>query len=125
MPLETADIVIIGAGSAGLYAAHLLQQITAAARPKVIVLEAGARIGGRVLTLDGFAPWPVDLGGEFIHGEDTLHYNFCAKHGLAMQRTFCSFPPLLPEPYFADRPGVEEYFWLPTTRRLVQGFDTP
>lgn len=90
---------------------------------KTIVLEAGARTGGRILTLENFAPWPVDLGGEFIHGEDTLHYNFCKKHALALQQSFCSFPPTGGQgAYFQDRP-VHEYFYLPTARRLVSWVD--
>ena len=64
---EAADVVVVGAGVAGLYAAHLLRQSAPAL--KTIVLEAGARSGGRILTLENFAPWPVDLGGEFVHGE--------------------------------------------------------
>ena len=123
MAPEAADIVVVGAGAAGLYAAHLLR--TAAPALKTVVLEAGSRAGGRILSLEHFAPWPIDLGGEFIHGEDTLHYNFCRKHGLALQRTFCSFPPTGGrEAYFPEdgRP-VAEHFWLPTERRLVSWVD--
>lgn len=63
------NVIVVGAGVAGLYTAHLLLR----AKPgiKIVVLEASSRIGGRILTVPagGFAPWPVDLGGEFIHGE--------------------------------------------------------
>ena len=38
------------------------------ARPPVIVLEAGSDVGGRVAQLHGFAPWPLQLGAEFVHG---------------------------------------------------------
>ena len=38
------------------------------ARLPVIVLEAGSRVGGRVAQLHGFAPWPLQLGAEFVHG---------------------------------------------------------
>ena len=127
---EIVDILIIGAGVAGLYAAHLLhsslttkqqqqQQATAAPPLKLVVLEGSGRYGGRVLTQNNFAPWPVDLGGEFIHGENTLHYNFCQEHQLPMQQTFCSFPPLAPEPYFSDGRPVQEYFFLPLQQRPI------
>jgi monoamine oxidase len=43
-----ADLIVIGAGLSGLYAARL----AAAAGMKTIVLEAATRAGGRVLTLD-------------------------------------------------------------------------
>jgi monoamine oxidase len=130
-PGEEVDVVVVGAGVAGLYAAHMMK----ATGLRVVVLEASTRIGGRVLSLDGLAPWPVDLGGEFIHGENTLHYNFCRRHGLSLLRTFCSFPPLAPEPYNTEpynsgapsavdhaanpEAAVHEYFWLPSQRRLV------
>lgn len=48
-----------GPGTPGLYGAHLLRAADPALR--VVVLEAGGRVGGRVLTQEGFAPWPVDL----------------------------------------------------------------
>jgi len=41
------DVVIIGAGAAGLYAADMLQ----AKGIKVTILEASPRVGGRVRTL--------------------------------------------------------------------------
>ncbi len=59
------DVVVIGAGAAGLAAARVLSQHGAS----VAVLEARDRIGGRLLTREDPAlPVPVDLGGEFIHG---------------------------------------------------------
>ena len=63
------EVLVIGAGVAGLTAARDLT----AAGVRVLVLEARARLGGRVLTHhtpDG----PVELGAEFVHGavEETL-----------------------------------------------------
>ncbi len=59
------NIIIIGAGAAGLMAARLLS----AKGHQVTVLEAQERIGGRIHTVHngGFAK-PVDLGAEFVHG---------------------------------------------------------
>ena len=60
------DVIIIGAGAAGLMAARELRR----AGKSVQVVEASDRIGGRVLTLtDTTAGFPVELGAEFIHGE--------------------------------------------------------
>ena len=36
----------------------------------VAVLEAKATIGGRVEQTEDVAPWPVELGAEFVHGEE-------------------------------------------------------
>lgn len=61
-----ADILVIGAGAAGLAAAKSL----ASAGKRVLVLEGRERCGGRILThrFPG-CPLPVELGAEFIHGE--------------------------------------------------------
>jgi polyamine oxidase len=58
-------VVVIGAGIAGLGAAHRLQR----AGCPVVVVEARRRIGGRLhtVTVDGAT---VDLGGAWIHGPD-------------------------------------------------------
>ena len=58
--------VIIGAGMAGLTAAQNL----AAAGETVVILEARDRIGGRVYTNRVFAGFPLDMGGEIIHGDE-------------------------------------------------------
>ena len=59
------DVVVVGAGAAGLIAARALSR----AGRSVVVLEARDRMGGRVYTReDPGLPVPVDLGGEFVHG---------------------------------------------------------
>ena len=60
-----ANVVVIGAGVAGLSAAAHLR----ARGVNVQVLEARDRIGGRLWTqhADGL-PVPIELGGEFLHG---------------------------------------------------------
>lgn len=62
----THDVIIIGAGAAGLMAAR---ELTRAGR-RVVVLEASHRVGGRVLTLfETRAGVPIELGAEFVHGD--------------------------------------------------------
>ncbi|MGH7445827.1 MAG: flavin monoamine oxidase family protein, partial [Longimicrobiales bacterium] len=59
-----ADVLVIGAGIAGLAAAGELS----AAGARVLVLEARTRTGGRICTLHPpQLDVPVELGAEFVH----------------------------------------------------------
>lgn len=61
---DRLDVIIVGAGAAGLAAARDLSGKT------IAILEARQRIGGRIFTLhDATLPLPIELGAEFIHGE--------------------------------------------------------
>lgn len=58
------EVLVLGAGMAGLAAARAL----ARAGRRVRVLEARARIGGRVFTSAAWPDFPIDLGASWIHG---------------------------------------------------------
>ena len=64
------DVIVLGAGIAGLTAARQL----AAAGLRVQVVEARHRVGGRILTrrIGGEV---VELGAEFIHGKPPILWN--------------------------------------------------
>lgn len=63
--MTRADVVVLGAGVAGLAAARALSQ----AGRSVVVVEARPRIGGRIFTRhESGWPLPVELGAEFLHG---------------------------------------------------------
>ncbi len=65
MPEPDFDVIIIGAGAAGITALAELDRTGA----RVLCFEARDRIGGRVLTIrDPFSPIPIELGAEFVHG---------------------------------------------------------
>lgn len=65
--MQTCDVVVIGAGMAGLAAAQQLAQ----AGLEIRVLEARSRIGGRVFTDRAEnLPLPIELGAEFVETAD-------------------------------------------------------
>jgi monoamine oxidase len=66
LPRE-ADIVVIGAGAAGIAAARRVQ----AANRKVIVVEAAAGVGGRCLTDVSTFEVPFDRGARWMHNPDS------------------------------------------------------
>jgi len=71
------DVIVIGAGMAGLSAARMLAE----AGVRVVVLEAQNRIGGRIHTvLEGDTV--VELGAEFIHGRPPELWDLVAEAGL-------------------------------------------
>ena len=74
------DVIIIGAGAAGLAAAIELQ----ATSLRYIVLEARSRVGGRAWTdRDTFVAAPVDLGASWIHsfGPNNPIYQYYRRLG--------------------------------------------
>lgn len=66
LPRE-ADIVVIGAGAAGIAAARRIQ----AANRKVIVVEAASQIGGRCITDNASFEVPFDRGARWMHNPET------------------------------------------------------
>lgn len=83
------DVIVIGAGAAGLAAAA---RLTEGGR-SVLLLDARDRVGGRADTRyePGFAA-PVELGAEFIHGTAPATRRWLAKAGRAA--------PEVPERHF-------------------------
>jgi monoamine oxidase len=66
LPRE-ADIVVIGAGAAGIAAARRIQS----ANRKVIVVEADSRLGGRCWTDNAAFDVPFDRGARWLHNPET------------------------------------------------------
>src|SRR5437764_8135571 len=61
------DAIVLGAGVAGLAAAARLRS----SKLSLLVIDARARLGGRIHTLHGEGwPIPVEAGAEFVHGRD-------------------------------------------------------
>lgn len=74
-----ADVLIVGAGAAGLAAARTLHD----AGVDILVIEARDRIGGRIFTehVAGLGA-PIELGAEFLHGDARAIRRIAAAHGL-------------------------------------------
>ena len=88
---QNAEVIVIGAGAAGITAAAALSS----AGQKVTLLEARDRIGGRIFTLhDSTCNAPVELGAEFIHGRPTEIWKLLKRHKVRITEvkgeTWCS-----------------------------------
>ena len=69
------DIVVVGAGAAGLAAGRRLHDSGAS----VLVLEARERVGGRAWTIDSRLGKAIDLGCEWLHSADRNPWTAIAR----------------------------------------------
>jgi monoamine oxidase len=81
MPCEHADVLVVGAGMAGLSAASLVSR----ASRDVLVLEARDRVGGRIFTRHHPNSIAVELGAEFIHGRPPELFRLAQSAGLDLR----------------------------------------
>lgn len=105
-----ADVIIIGAGIAGLACAESLAQ----AGLTVIILEARERFGGRILThYDSKQYFPIELGAEFVHGEHPELIKRIDRAGLRLRR-------INEEPWCLEKDGLQKCgeFWTQTEKVL-------
>src|SRR5262245_26878732 len=77
---DRADVIVIGAGAAGIFAMRELVQ----SERTVICLEARNRIGGRIFTRRSLARHPIELGAEFVHGTKNIVHQLVAEYGLTL-----------------------------------------
>lgn len=85
------DVVIVGAGYAGLAASHAL---VSANVTNILVLEAASRVGGRTRNFlpsnqsyDITSDSVVELGGTFVAPSHTALINFASAMGVAVYNT--------------------------------------
>ena len=108
------DVVVVGAGISGLTAAHRL----AAGGADVVVLEAGARVGGRVWSPEGPAGrW--EAGGEAVDLASTRIRALAEEVGAGLQQSEVGWGDHGPAPvewHVAGRTGAPD---APGYRRLV------
>lgn len=91
--MEKFDVVVVGAGFAGITAARDIAQ----QGHSVLVVEARDRIGGRTYTDDGIGR-PVELGGAYVHWSQGHLRREMERHGVSY-----SYPlPIEHVHWFAD-----------------------
>ncbi len=80
--MNSADVIIVGAGACGLVAAReLLRQ-----GKRVIVIEARSLPGGRIRTItDHEFPKALEAGAEFIHGDLPVTKSILKKYNISIQ----------------------------------------
>jgi monoamine oxidase len=82
--LSSVDVVVVGAGLAGLSSARQLRKAGAS----VALLEARDRVGGRAMSLDVTANLTIDLGAQFIGDSQTRISSLVDEAGLTRVRPF-------------------------------------
>jgi pseudooxynicotine oxidase len=80
MSEETHDVIVVGAGLAGLTAARELRH----AGRRVLVLEARDRLGGRAYT-GRLAGEDVELGGSFVHWFQPHVFAELTRYGISFR----------------------------------------
>ncbi|MDN3581299.1 flavin monoamine oxidase family protein [Mucilaginibacter flavus] len=104
--MTDTDILILGAGAAGLMAARTL----AKAGKKVIVIEARDRIGGRIHTVKhGPSQQTMELGAEFIHGDLPVTQCLLEEAGIAYPHASANMYKYENGEFTTDGPLVEHW----------------
>ncbi len=100
-----AQVVVVGAGLAGLHAARRLQQ----AGVDVLVCEASSRIGGRTFTLRGEFPdgQLAEMGGELVDSNHVAMHALVAELGLTLDDRLAD-PTEQPEIWWINGETVSE-----------------
>ena len=84
--MQKTDVVVVGAGAAGLAAARVLAE----SGVRVLVLEAKDRVGGRIYTERVSSGGLVEHGAEFVHGRAPELWELIQESGaVAVERSGC------------------------------------
>jgi len=124
---QEVDVVIVGAGVAGLGAAQRLMRSPETRRLRVVVLEAGPHVGGRLrqdrtFFADGT---PLDVGAELVHGANNEMVHLAEAAGTKLHQLFTwsqgdGGPSEEPAP-----DGSVGYYWLPSEQRMARYDELP
>lgn len=107
MPNSVVEVVVIGAGAAGIAAARRLHE----AKIDCLLVEARPRLGGRAFSIDVGANTRIDLGCGWLHSADRNPWAAVAKHkGIPLDKT--------PPPW--ERPSLDVGFPLEEQRDYLK-----
>lgn len=125
MPTYSDEVLVLGAGAAGIGCGERLRELGV----PFTILEARDRVGGRAVTDTALVPgFPLELGAQMIHGRHVLTHRWARELGLTVRRwpvsqrallsvggRLCRFPWLaLPGyPNFGTRAFVQAAWALP------------
>eukprot|EP00743_Colponemidia_sp_Colp-15_P004571 GILK01004928.1.p1 GENE.GILK01004928.1~~GILK01004928.1.p1 ORF type:complete len:483 (-),score=76.30 GILK01004928.1:155-1603(-) len=116
----SAPVVIVGAGLSGLYAGKLLRERGI----DVVVVEASEAIGGRTRQLSGFVNWNLDLGAEYVHGENSLVKRLADQNGWECRSVFNLSTHIKLLNSAEDLKLAREYIYLGKEKKLVLFHDS-
>ncbi|XP_010878137.1 peroxisomal N(1)-acetyl-spermine/spermidine oxidase isoform X2 [Esox lucius] len=108
IPSSSVKVVVVGAGLAGLSAASTLMK---AGFQHIQVLEAMSRPGGRVHTTRPFGQDVIELGANWIHGQEgNPLFQLAQEQGLLLEesgsaKTMCLPGSVTPRDYFFEESG--------------------
>lgn len=97
------DIIIVGAGVAGLSAGLELYE----KKVNFLVLEASNEILGRVKTKYDFADFPIELGAEYVHGLNNDFYYLAKNYIQKINGSFI-------------KNDYGELYWVPSLQKLLE-----
>ncbi|DAZ99632.1 TPA: hypothetical protein N0F65_001869 [Lagenidium giganteum] len=98
---ERVRVAVVGAGFAGLAAAHKLVTSNGLRAKDIVILEAQDRVGGRVKTVPFSAalPFNVEVGAAWIHGADPVNplVPLATQLGISLKEISARNPWMHPE----------------------------
>ena len=80
MNFKKKHAIIVGAGVSGMQVASSLESFGF----EVTIFEAKSRYGGRIHSNYDFADFPIELGGEEIHGENSPHFKIAKNNNIKL-----------------------------------------
>jgi len=103
---SSPDVVIVGAGTAGLSAAKTLKKFGYS----VVVLEAAAFVGGRCITDNSTFKIPFDVGGSWLHSAEINPLaRLAEKHGVCLHKENWDWTWVYSNGTLLTPPQIKEY----------------